>query len=336
MKVAYKPHVRYICPTLGPGHAGGACLTVDGPSLETAVVEAFCAALQPAELALLDEVLAAQRAEHDQLVQQHADQVARAAYEARLAERQYRAVDPDNRLVAAEVERRWEMALRTLAEARDTQERVLQTPPVPPLDPALRAQLSDLSSHLPTLWASGRFGPDQKKELLRSLIRRIVLTRPAPQEVALKIIWVSSAVSALTVHPPIHRATDISSYDRLVDRLLTLSAEGYQDAEIARRLTAEGFCAARADHIPSKFVKKVRRAHGQASLSDRFRREDKINECWTIPGLARALGVQRLWLYRRMEDGTLAVHRHPTTNRYLIPDEPGLLPRLQALLAANR
>src|SRR5205085_858462 len=104
----------------------------------------------------------------------------------------------------------------------------------------LRAQLSDLGSHLPTLWASGRFGPDQKKELLRSLIRRIVLTRPAPQEVAVKIIWVSSAVSALTVHPPIHRATDISSYDRLVARLLTLSNEGYQDAEIARRLTAEG------------------------------------------------------------------------------------------------
>jgi hypothetical protein len=85
-------------------------------------VEAFFAALQPAALDLLDEVLATMRADHERTAQHYADQVQRAAYEARLAHRQYHAVDPDNRLVAAELARRWELALRALAAAREAAE----------------------------------------------------------------------------------------------------------------------------------------------------------------------------------------------------------------------
>lgn len=70
------------------------------------VVNAFFAALAPAELDLLEELLAAQQADVTRLAKLRADQVARAEYEARLAQRHYQAVDPDNRLVAAELERR--------------------------------------------------------------------------------------------------------------------------------------------------------------------------------------------------------------------------------------
>ncbi len=74
---------------------------LNGERLEAAVVEAFFAALAPAQLDLLDEVLATQRADHQRVLRQHAEQVQRAEYEVRLAERQYMAVD--NRLVAAGV-----------------------------------------------------------------------------------------------------------------------------------------------------------------------------------------------------------------------------------------
>ena len=72
---------------------------------------------------------------HACLAQQYADQVTRAEYEARLAERQYQAVDPDNRLVAGEVERRWELALRAVAEAREAAERFATQPPLRQLAP---------------------------------------------------------------------------------------------------------------------------------------------------------------------------------------------------------
>jgi DNA invertase Pin-like site-specific DNA recombinase len=133
MRVVYKPQRRYTCTALAASYGAATCLHVDGASLERVVVEAFFAALAPAELDLLEEVLAAQRADHARLAQYYADQLTRAEYEARLAQRQYQAVDPDHRLVAAELERRWEVALQTVAEARDTAEQCARRPPIPQL-----------------------------------------------------------------------------------------------------------------------------------------------------------------------------------------------------------
>ena len=113
MRVAYKPQRRYTCTALAASYGAATCLHIDGASLEQVVVEAFFAALAPAELDLLEEVLATQRADQTRLAQYYTDQVARAEYEARLAQRQYQAVDPDHRLVASELERQWEVALQT-------------------------------------------------------------------------------------------------------------------------------------------------------------------------------------------------------------------------------
>jgi hypothetical protein len=77
---------------LAAAYGAATCLHVDGARLDAAVVGAFFTALAPAELDLLEEALAAQRADHDRLAQHYADQVRRAEYEAQLAQRQYQAV----------------------------------------------------------------------------------------------------------------------------------------------------------------------------------------------------------------------------------------------------
>jgi DNA invertase Pin-like site-specific DNA recombinase len=336
MRVTYKPQTRYFCNALHKAYAEPSCQHLDGASVEAAVVEAFFQALAPAELALLEEVLAAQRADHARLVQQHADQVTRAAYDARLAHRRYQAVDPDNRLVAAELERQWELALRAVAEAREAQARFAQQPATPPLDPTLRAHLEDVSRHLPALWTSGALSAAHKKTLLRALVRRVILTRTRPDTVEVKVVWVSGALSVATVEPPIHRATDRHDHTTLVDRILALGAEGHLDSEIARRLTAEGFRSARATSVPKALVGKIRRAHGQTAIFEQFRRQDHIDGQWTVWGLARHLGVTRNWLYDRIRQGTLPATRHPATGHHLIADEPALLDQLRAQVPAHR
>ena len=92
MHVVYRSHHRYICAAMSAVYREPMCLSLDGAAIDTAVVETFFAALAPAELDLLDEVLAAQQVEHERLAQQYADQMTRAEYEVRLAERRYRAV----------------------------------------------------------------------------------------------------------------------------------------------------------------------------------------------------------------------------------------------------
>jgi len=336
MQLEYKAHHRYVCAAQGKERGAGLCLHLDGPSIDAVVVAAFFEALQPAELDLLDAVLAAQEADRARLAQQYADQVARAEYEARLAQRQYLAADPDNRLVAGELERRWELALRAVAEAREAAERFVATPAVPPLDATMRAQLRDLGRHLPTLWDSGQLTPAHKKELLRSLIRRVVLTKPLPDTVTATVIWVSGAMTPLTARPPLNRTANLGEYDRLVARLGKLCAAGYQDGAIARQLTAEGFRSAHHDHVPTTLVTRLRRQHGFPSLTTQFRQQARIDGQWTVWGLARALHVDRDWLYARIKDGTLPAARHPVIGHYLIPDDPDLLAQLQALLSVGR
>ena len=330
MRVAYKPRQRYTCTALAASHGAATCLHVDGASLEAAVVEAFFAALVPAELDLLEEVLAAQQTDQARLAQHDAEAVSRAEYEAGLAQRQYQAVDPDYRLVASELERRWELALQALAEAREAAEQFARQAPTPRLAPEIQAQLRELGRTLPTLWQTDRLRPEQKKELLRSLIRHVTVRRPFADTLEAKITWVSGAVSALQLHPAISRQSDVQNYDQFVERLLELGAQGDSDQAIARLLTEEGFRSARSPRVTASLVGEIRRARGQISLTEQFRTQAKVEGQWTVFGLSQELGVHRNWLYTRIRKGTLLATRHAVIGHYLVPDEPELLATLRA------
>jgi hypothetical protein len=239
-------------------------------------------------------------------------------------------------LVAAALERDWEAALRAVETGRDAAARFAQASAPPALDPVLRAQLADLGRELPALWASGRLTPAHQKELLRSLVQRVVLNRPTPDTVEARVVWVSGATSLHIVTPPLHCSRDLSGYDRLVARTLELAAAGYQDGAIAARLTDEGFRSARSRSVPKQLVEKIRRDHAQVSLTEQFRRQEKIDGHWTVGGLARELHVTGNWLRRQIAAGRLPAVRHPLTGRYLIDADPALLARLKTLPTARQ
>ena len=145
----------------------------------------------------------------------------------------------------------------------------------------------------------------------------------------------SGAGTRLVVRPPVHRGADRREYGRLVERALALAAEGHQDPEVARRLTAEGFRSARYPDVPPTLVERIRRIHGLVSMTERFRREDRFEGAWTVGGLARTLDVPADWVRRRIADGTVPARRHAATGRYLIPDDPATLDGLRARAAAR-
>jgi hypothetical protein len=124
MQVAYKVHVRYLYDGLKRHYAGPVCMSLDGLSLEEVVIQAFFDALRLAQLDALEALLAQQAKRAERLQQYHHDQVRLATNEAHLARRRYEAVDPDNRLVVASLERRWEETLLALRLAEEEAERV--------------------------------------------------------------------------------------------------------------------------------------------------------------------------------------------------------------------
>ena len=121
MVVQYKSGSHYICNYLRQQYRVPVCQNLPADPIDAHVVQAFLDALSPVELDLYGKAVDALRRDGEQVQQAQRQQIERLRYQARLAERQYNQADPDNRLVAAELERRWEAALR---ELKDVEERL--------------------------------------------------------------------------------------------------------------------------------------------------------------------------------------------------------------------
>ena len=145
------------------------CLNVGGVQIDEAVTQAFIAALEPAKLAAT--VAAAEQLEADRetsLRQWHLG-VERASYEASRAERRYRAVDPDNRLVARGLEREWEERLSALDAAKVELSR-REEARTRALSQDERSRLLALGADLAAVWHAATTTPRDRKELMRTLL----------------------------------------------------------------------------------------------------------------------------------------------------------------------
>jgi DNA invertase Pin-like site-specific DNA recombinase len=106
MMVQYKHGPFYLCNALRQQYAVPVCQNIPSDPVDQAVVEAFFLALSPVELDVYARALAAHKQSVAQAVQARQQQIERLRYQAALAQRQFNRIDPDNRLVAAELESR--------------------------------------------------------------------------------------------------------------------------------------------------------------------------------------------------------------------------------------
>ena len=123
MVVRYTPKSMYVCNQLRHQRGAAVCCELVAAPVDDAVAAAFLDAVAPAEVEAWMRARQAQRRSDEALRRAEVQQVERLRYQASLAERQFNRVDPDNRLVAAELERRWEAALLDLRKAEQALER---------------------------------------------------------------------------------------------------------------------------------------------------------------------------------------------------------------------
>src|SRR6266705_466746 len=131
MMIQYKHGTRYLCNALRQQYHVPVCQCIPADAVDQYVVESFFQALSPVELDVYAAAVAAGQATFQQIEQAHRQHLERLRYEAALAQRQFNRVDPDNRLVAAELEKRWEAALAELKRAEEAQAtRAVSSPPL--------------------------------------------------------------------------------------------------------------------------------------------------------------------------------------------------------------
>jgi hypothetical protein len=175
--VAYSTHhsSRYECHDTH-GTAGLCCIRFGGWHTDQLVSQEVLLGLAP--LGIQASVEAAEQigATGDEKLRQKELALDQARYEMQRAQHNYEAVDPLNRLVAAELERRWNAAMQAHAQALMELDELRQNLDSD-LSPAAREELLRLGTDLPRLWSHPGASPDIKKRILRTVLREIVVTK---------------------------------------------------------------------------------------------------------------------------------------------------------------
>jgi hypothetical protein len=213
------------------------CLSFGGLRADQTIVGAVFEAVQPSgvEAALR----AWERLEHDQSYQHRTLELAleKARYEAERARRQYDVVEPENRLVAAELEARWNAALDRVAEAEAKLQSLASISPE--LGEAQRQRLWQLGADLQAAWDHPQAPVQLKKRILRTVIEEIVVdVDQSTQQLVFRVHWAGGLHTVLragknqTGHH--QRTTDREVVD-LVGDLAQICADG-SIASILNRL----------------------------------------------------------------------------------------------------
>jgi len=337
MVVQYKGGPEYQCNFLRQQYLTPVCQRIASQPIDDFVVQAFFQALSPVALEVYEQALKSQAETAQQVQRAQQQQLERLQYQAALAQHQYNQVDPDNRLVAAELERRWEIALEALEEAEQRfQRQEQQVTSQPLLPPELKAAFAQIGQKLPQIWNQETLLPTPKKKaLLRCLIDKVVIHHLAPDKIQTRIIWKGGEITSAVIPVTVGAFRRLSSADVMEAIILELSQQGQSDEEIAQHLTRLGYTSPRhLQGVLPNTVKLVRLKH-HVFLKRSQSHPRHIAGCLTIPQIARQIDVTAHWIYHLIRKGTIIIERDEQTGLYLFPDQPETLALFQQLKAGT-
>ena len=252
---------RYGCRGAAINHGAGSCISFGGLAADRAVEEAVLAVIQPgameAAITAVGHAGADRKQENDVL----ALKLEQARYEAARARRQYDAVEPENRLVAAELEQRWNRALKAVAEVE--RERVAFEAGESRKDEKIdRTALLQLAEDLPRVWHDPESGMRLKKRIVRTLIEEILVdVDEESARIHMVVRWAGGQHARLSVRKKRkgqHRYTT----DRKVVEIVRELAAMLPDGQIARVLNRLGLKTGRNNNWTAGRVNSLRHYHG--------------------------------------------------------------------------
>lgn len=287
-----------------------ACFRVPAEHIDAGVTRLFLEAVQPSEIELALAVANETERQGADVDRQWKLRLDRARYEARLAERRYKAVDPDNRVVARTLEREWNEKLGEIDELEREHGAVRRREKIDLL-PEDRARIVALATDLPRIWGAATTTHAERKNLVRMLIREVVLSPvEVPQRMSrVKILWHTGAVSDFVVPRPIKWCVAPAEADEIVR---TMSGGGASDATVAEELNRRGLLTGKRRAWNAHAVRIVRYRLGlkrrgpwrHVRLGDR-----DVDGRYTVPGLAAHFGVPKRRVYRWIQLGLLVGER---------------------------
>lgn len=257
---------------------GGICWSVPGDAIDTAVGQKVLEAMNEHQLNLslsvLDELEQTAQAENHQWRLR----LERARYEAERAERQFDAVEPENRLVARTLERRWNEKLQPLEELEQTYTQAQKVQRLE-LSNEQRQQILQLAKDFPAIWHAPTTTAQERKEILGLLVKQVAITpiEQPERQTQIKVLWHTGAISELSTPRPTIRQK-VGTPEVAVQAIREL-ASGHTDPEIAQILNQRGLVSGRGRAFTASSVAWIR-------LKFKFKKPK------SDPGFAAKVGIR--------------------------------------------
>ncbi len=326
---------------------GEYCLRVGGRQIDDAVAQAFIQALRPAGLEAALAAADQLGADHDAVVVQFRLQVERARYEAQRAQRRYRSVDPENRLVARGLEAEWEKCLREL-QAAEAELLRRESQKARAVTVEERSTILALGKDIERVWSAPSTTDRDRKELLRTLLEEVNCDVKRESENAhLTMRWRGGLLTELDVALPRSHPSPIRTNEETI-RLLRRMAAYYPDAVIAGILNRQGRSTATGQRFTADRVASLRN-HWQIPC---FKAPQQMpqGDVVTIDRAAEILGLAPSTVHRWLNDGFIAGEQltpgapwrirltDELRSRFVDKTPPGYVPMIDAtrLLGVSR
>jgi DNA invertase Pin-like site-specific DNA recombinase len=318
---------RYGCHGGRENRGSASCLSLGAWRVEQAVAEEVLAALQPAGVQA--SLLAWEQLTRGQNEKGEALTLAleRARYEARRAQRHYEAVDPENRLVAGELEKRWNTALLRVTEVEQQLQAVGTEATV--VTAAQQERLLQLGQHLEEAWSHPAASPELKKRILRAVLQEIVINHAEDGHAHVLVLhWQGGVHTELRVQrnrPGQHRRVTDGNVIELIRELSKVCS----DQTIAATLNRLGYRTGTG---------KTWRAHSVANLryTQRLPNYPKGKDWLTVEQTAATLAVSATVIRRLIKQRILPAKQVVASTPWIIGRQDLALPRVQAEVQAVR
>jgi DNA invertase Pin-like site-specific DNA recombinase len=287
--------VRYACPRAHLDNKEARCIAFSGATVDGAVAAQVLRVVQPAGIEAAILASEQQTQVRTEVVAALRRDLEAARYRAQRAERQYEAADPQNRLVAQELERRWNTALQ---QVQALESRIAaETLDVQPASSA--EEFQDLAANLETLWHDPHTDERTKKRLLRTLIREIVVDiDEQSSEVVLLIHWKGGVHTPLRL-PRRKRGQSSGHTPKNIVEAVRVLSRIYRDEMIAGVLNRANIHTGRGNYWTRALIASLRCNHGiECYDADRRNIEGWLNlsQAAHLAGIAKntlRVGIER-------------------------------------------
>jgi hypothetical protein len=327
-----KLHPVYVCGRAKADYAASQCQQLASGCVDDHVTGLLLAAMVPAALEVSLAAAGQAEARREQVDRIWRQRLERAEYQAERARRQYQLAEPENRLVARQLEKDWEAALAERQRLGEEYDRFAAARPRT-LTAAEREQIRVLAASLPAVWDAPTTTDADRKQLIRHLIERVRITVLGTSEkVDVEVTWAGGHRTAGRVTRPVATLSQLSYFPRLRQRAAELAAAGSTAAEIAGSLNAEGLRPPkRAAAFTRNSVRDLLGALGLQHARTPASRPELGEHEWWLRDLASHLGMSKVtldaWIRRGWADGYL----HPQARLIVVRADPAEAERLRAL-----